>query len=63
MIDKLYGSRIEYDETKPSPWQWLVDLFTDHFADKHLAVFDMDNDTFSDISTFRGYHWKGADCN
>ena len=22
----------------------------------------MDNDTFSDISTFRGYHWKGTDC-
>ena len=22
----------------------------------------MDNDSFSDISTFRGYHWKGADC-
>lgn len=23
----------------------------------------MDNDSFSDISTFRGYNWKGPDCN
>jgi acyloxyacyl hydrolase len=22
----------------------------------------MDNDTFSDVSTFRGYHWRGTDC-
>jgi acyloxyacyl hydrolase len=22
----------------------------------------LDNDTFSDISSFRGYDWKGADC-
>jgi len=22
----------------------------------------LDNDTFSDVSTFRGYHWKGVDC-
>lgn len=23
----------------------------------------MDNDLYSDISTFRGYHWRGTDCN
>lgn len=44
-------------------WDWLVKLFTDHFGDGHLPPFDMDNDTFSDISTFRGYNWRGADCN
>lgn len=48
---------------KVSPWKWLIDLFGDRFGDKHLPPFDMDNDTFSDISTFRGYHWKGVDCN
>jgi len=40
-----------------------VHLFTDHFGDKHYSPFDLDNDTFSDISTFRGYHWRGSDCN
>lgn len=33
------------------------------FGNNHLSPFDFDNDTFSDISTFRGYNWKGADCN
>lgn len=35
----------------------------DNFGNSHLPPFDLDNDTFSDISTFRGYHWKGSDCN
>ena len=51
------------DESKPSPWQWLIDLFVNRFGDKHNPPFDLDNDSFSDISTFRGYHWRGADCN
>jgi acyloxyacyl hydrolase len=62
-IKQLYGGRDEYNFTKPAPWQWIVHLFTDHFGDKHLPPFDMDNDSFSDVSTFRGYHWRGADCN
>jgi hypothetical protein len=44
-------------------WDWLVKIFVDKFGDGHLPPFDLDNDTFSDISTFRGYHWRGADCN
>lgn len=35
----------------------------DRFGNQHDPPFDLDNDTFSDISTFRGYNWKGADCN
>lgn len=35
----------------------------DNFGNQHLSPYDIDNDTFSDISTFRGYHWKGSDCN
>jgi acyloxyacyl hydrolase len=57
-FDLMFG-----DESKPSPWQWLIDLFTDRFGDKHNPPFDLDNDSFSDISTFRGYHWRGSDCN
>jgi hypothetical protein len=52
-----------YGKNKPSPWKWLVDLFTKKFGDRHLPPFDLDSDSFSDISTFRGYHWRGADCN
>jgi len=50
-------------DTKPAPWDWLVHIFKDKFGDAHLPPFDLDNDTFGDISTFRGYHWRGADCN
>lgn len=27
-----------------------------------MPPFDLDNDTFSDVSTFRGYNWRGVDC-
>lgn len=47
----------------PSPWKWLEHIFVDRFGNGHFPVFDMDNDTYSDVSTFRGYHWRGADCN
>jgi len=44
-------------------WQWLIDLFTNRFANHHLPpLFDIDNDTFSDLSNFRGYNWRGIDC-
>lgn len=62
-INKIFNEKASFNENKPSPWKWLVDLFTDRFGDKHLPPFDLDNDTFSDVSTFRGYHWKGSDCN
>ncbi len=39
-----------------------MDYLTKRFGDHHLPIFDTDNDTFSGISTFRGYHWKGLDC-
>lgn len=47
----------------PAPWKWLIHLFVDHFGNGHFPAFDMDNDTYSDVSTFRGYHWRGSDCN
>jgi hypothetical protein len=50
-------------EDNAAPWQWVIDLFTKTWADQHLPVFDLDNDTFSDVGILRGYHWKGADCN
>ncbi len=38
-------------------------IFTDRFGDKHLPVFDTDSDRFSGMPTFRGYNWRGKDCN
>lgn len=65
--DKAEAYGIDLDEvatpTIPSPWKWLVHLFVDHFGNGHLPAFDLDNDTYSDVSTFRGYHWRGTDCN
>lgn len=46
-----------------TPWQWIIDLFVNKFGDKHLPVIDFDNDTFSTFPTFRGYNWRGKDCN
>jgi len=61
MVDRLL---LEVsDDGKPAPWEWLVHIFKDKFGDGHLPPFDLDNDTFSDVSTFRGHHWRGADCN
>jgi acyloxyacyl hydrolase len=60
---KIYGKKESYNFVKPMPWKWLVHHFVDNFADYHLPPFDVDDDGFSDISTFRGYHWRGADCN
>lgn len=59
---EIFASKIKEDN-KPAPWEWLVNLFTQKFGDRHLPPFDLDNDTFGDVSTFRGYHWRGADCN
>lgn len=50
-------------DTKPAPWDWLKHIFVDKFGNDHLPPFDLDNDTFGDISTFRGYNWRGSDCN
>jgi len=34
-----------------------------NFADFHVPLFDLDGDTHSDFQYFRGYNWKGIDCN
>ena len=47
---------------RPAPWDWLKHLIIDKLGNEHLPPFDLDNDTFSDISTLRGYNWRGADC-
>jgi acyloxyacyl hydrolase len=62
-INRIFNPDEKISAHTPSPWKWLVHIFVDNFGNQHLPPFDLDNDTFSDISTFRGYHWKGADCN
>jgi len=58
--------KIDVDAVKvaiPTPWKWLIHLFVDRFGNGHFPAFDMDNDSYSDVSTFRGYNWRGSDCN
>ena len=45
-----------------TPWDFILNLI-ERFADYHVPLFDLDNDTFSQFPTFRGYDWKGYDCN
>jgi hypothetical protein len=59
----FYGVDLAAGPSVPSPWKWLYHWFVDHFGNGHFPAFDLDNDTYSDISTFRGYHWRGSDCN
>ncbi|EFA78312.1 hypothetical protein PPL_08963 [Heterostelium album PN500] len=46
---------------KESPWDWLKNIFN-NFNQKHLPALDADADRFSDAPTFRGYDWRGRDC-
>lgn len=41
----------------------MLHIFVDKFGNGHLPAFDLDNDSYSDVSTFRGYNWRGSDCN
>lgn len=45
-----------------SPWNWIKELI-DKFANGHHPLLDLDDDGFSISPTFRGYHWRGRDCN
>jgi hypothetical protein len=40
-----------------TPWDWILQ-YIHRFADYHTPLFDIDNDTFSDFPTFRGYDWR-----
>ncbi|EGC34254.1 hypothetical protein DICPUDRAFT_153563 [Dictyostelium purpureum] len=56
----------EYDASNPKvsadPWSWIQNLIN-LFSSKHLPIEDIDNDKYSMESTFRGYSWRGKDCN
>lgn len=45
-----------------TPWQWLVQQLERVF-NTHTPLQDMDGDKFSDLKSFRGSDWRGADCN
>lgn len=44
-----------------SPWDWII-KWIKRFSDYKLPLFDLDGDSFSDVAPFRGYDWKGFDC-
>ncbi|EFA78313.1 acyloxyacyl hydrolase [Heterostelium album PN500] len=43
------------------PWQWIKNLIN-KFGNGHLPIEDLDGDRYSLDSTFRGYSWRGKDC-
>jgi acyloxyacyl hydrolase len=45
-----------------APWNWLVQLYKS-FDEDHLPIVDLDQDGFSTQPQFRGYNWRGKDCN
>ncbi|KYR00215.1 acyloxyacyl hydrolase [Tieghemostelium lacteum] len=54
----------EYNEatfTEQSPWSWIQNLINT-FANVHEPIEDFDKDLYSLDSTFRGYNWRGRDC-
>ena len=61
-FDGYWKSRKEFEKPKIDPWQWLQEII-DRIADKHLPLFDGDNDGFSEVAWLRGSSWRGKDCN
>ncbi|KAM9971761.1 hypothetical protein ACTFIW_011744 [Dictyostelium discoideum] len=56
----------EYNKEEPkvggSPWAWIQELIK-IFSSEHLPIQDFDGDHHSLEATFRGYNWRGKDCN
>ncbi|EGG24883.1 hypothetical protein DFA_03128 [Cavenderia fasciculata] len=45
-----------------NPWAWLKKIYA-LWDNDHLPLEDLDSDKFSIVPTFRGYNWRGMDCN
>ncbi len=47
---------------RDTPWGWLLKRL-EYTFNSHLPFDDFDNDTFSTVREFRGWSWRGRDCN
>jgi acyloxyacyl hydrolase len=45
-----------------SPWEWFIKRM-EYTFNNHVPFDDFDNDTFSTFQEFRGWSWRGRDCN
>ncbi len=54
--------RLKRKATRETPWGWLLKRL-EYTFNSHLPFDDLDNDTFSDEKEFRGWSWRGKDCN
>lgn len=54
-------SRQQRSKMLESPWRWFYDKLETTF-NSHVPLVDDDNDTFSTAPEFRGYSWRGRDC-
>jgi len=45
-----------------TPEEWTPGEWIDRFINFHDPLFDFDHDNFSTAETFRGYNWRGRDC-
>ncbi len=50
------------EKSEETPWKWLLDRL-EYTFNNHLPFDDYDNDTFSTTQEFRGWSWRGKDCN
>eukprot|EP01132_Coremiostelium_polycephalum_P003673 gene3673-4575_t len=57
-------SHKEYDPVTytENPWDWFKSIIF-NFTSNHLPMVDLDKDYFSEEPAFRGYSWRGKDCN
>mgnify|MGYP006415442841 CR=1 FL=1 len=47
---------------KETPWEWFIQQM-DRVFNSHEPLIDIDSDFYSTTETFRGFHWRGRDCN
>ncbi|EGG22048.1 Acyloxyacyl hydrolase [Cavenderia fasciculata] len=55
------GSSRSIKKVSENPWEWLKGLIK-IFSSYHDPIEDIDGDKFSMEPTFRGYNWRGRDC-
>ncbi|GAM17791.1 hypothetical protein SAMD00019534_009660 [Acytostelium subglobosum LB1] len=63
LVSGLHKGKVHPHPSKvnESPLDWFKDLIN-RFSKDHSPLEDVDGDKFSDEITFRGYNWRGRDC-
>ena len=59
---KPVQKKVSKKSKRETPWEWLLKKL-EYTFNNHVPFADYDNDTFSTLQEFRGYSWRGRDCN